>query len=1073
MKFSRFFIDRPILSGVFSLLIFLAGLISLWQLPVAEYPDVAPPSVTVTAFYPGANPEAISQTVAAPLENQINGVENMLYMSSQASSSGMLSITVTFKVGTNPDEAQQWVQNRVNQALPRLPDVVRQAGVTAIKASSDLMMVVHLVSPNQQHDLLYLANYAALNIKDKLAALPGVGRVEMFGSSDYAMRIWLQPDKIVARGLQVSEVIHAIREQNAEVAAGIIGAAPSLPNQIMQLNVVANGTLKSVAEFENIIVKSLDSGAVIKLGEVARVELGSEHYLMNSLLDNKPAVAMGIFQAPGSNTIKVSQLIRKTMGNLQKNFPNHLEHKIVYDPTIFIKDSIKAVVKTLIEAIALVVLVVILFLQTWRASIIPLLAVPVSIVGTFLFMHFFGFSVNSLTLFGLVLAIGIVVDDAIVVVENIERNIAKGLKPKEAAYQAMEEVSGPIIAITLCLVAVFVPIAFVSGLNGQFYQQFALTIAISTVISALNSLTFSPALAALLLKDHQVQKDRFSRWIEKSFGWVFVPFNRFFASTNRKYASTLDRVFTHKSKAMALYGMLIIMSFIIFTVLPKGYIPAQDKQYLVGFAQLPDGSSLERTNQVMERMTQISLNTKGVDGVVSLPGLSIHGFSVASNSGVMFLALKPFKERQGSSLTANAIAQNVNAQLQQLQEAFMMVISPPPILGVGTTGGFTLQIQDKAGLGNEALFQVIQAIQAKAWQTPELKNVYSGFQINVPQLYMEIDRTKAKQMGLSLQDVYDALQIYLGSVYVNDFNLFGKVYKVIAQADAPFRSQPQDITKIQVRNHYNEMIPLSSVLTVSPSYGPDRVMRYNGYRSAEINGEAAAGYSSGQAQAAIEGILKEILPQGMGYEWTGLVFQQKISGNSTAFIFTLCILLVFLVLAAQYESLTLPLAVIMIVPMSILCALLGVWITKGDNNIFTQIGCFVLAGLACKNSILIVEFARKLEQSGKSAWQAAWIAAQLRLRPILMTSIAFVMGVLPLVFSSGAGSEMRQAMGVVVFFGMLGVTLFGLFLTPIFYVIAEMFIKSKKITEKAESMQGFDEMVLAKVHYANDEQAQK
>jgi multidrug efflux pump len=1036
MNISRFFIDRPIFAAVLSLLIFIAGFISLWQLPISEYPDVVPPSVQVIAQYPGANPRVIAQTVAAPLEEQINGVEGMLYMSSQGTSDGMMNLTITFKIGTDPDKAQQLVQNRVNQALPRLPDIVRQFGITTVKSSPDLTMVVHILSPDESYDPLYLSNYATLNIRDRIRRLEGVGQVEIFGGSDYAMRVWLNPEKVAARGMSANDVANAIRDQNVQVAAGVIGAPPYNGEAAeMQLNINVQGRLQSPEEFEEIIIRTEKGGAVTRLRDVARVEMGGSQYALRSLLNNKPAVALGIFQMPGSNALELSNSVRKTMAELKQRFPAGVDYSIVYDPTTFVRDSIKAVIHTLLEAIALVVLVVILFLQTWRASIIPLIAVPVSIVGTFALMHAFGFSINALSLFGLVLAIGIVVDDAIVVVENVERNIENGLSPRDATYQAMREVSGPIIAISLTLVAVFVPIAFISGLTGQFYRQFALTIAISTVISAFNSLTLSPAMAALLLKGHSEPKDWLSRLMERRLSWLFVPFNRFFKRNSDRYASGVGSALMRRGRFIGVYLVLIAITVGLFNHVPSGYIPAQDKQYLIGFAQLPDGSSLDRTEAVIRQMSDIGLKTPGVENSVAFPGLSIHGFSNSSNAGIVFLPLKPFSERNSGNLSAGAIAGSLNMQFGVIKDAFVMMLPPPPVMGLGTSGGFKLQVQDRADLGEDELYRVIQEIQGKAWQTPGLTGVYSGYQINVPQLLVDVDRTKAKQLGVSMTDIFNTMQIYLGSLYVNDFNKFGRTYQVVVQADAPFRAQAEDIAKLKVRNIAGEMVPLGSLVKVSPSYGPERATRYNAYRAADINGGPAPGYSSGQAEAMITKIVEETLPQGMTYEWTELTYQQILAGNTAVLVFPLCVLLVFLVLAAQYESLVLPLAVILIVPMCLFSAIIGVWLTGGDNNIFTQIGLMVLVGLACKNAILIVEFARELEIGERmSPMKAAVEAARLRLRPILMTSFAFIMGVVPLVLATGAGAEMRHAMGIAVFSGMLGVTFFGLFLTPVFYV---------------------------------------
>lgn len=1034
MNISRFFIDRPIFAAVLSLLIFLGGVIAIPNLPISEYPEVVPPSVEVRAMYPGANPKVIAETVAAPLEEQINGVENMLYMNSQGTSDGAMALTVTFKIGTDPDKAQQMVQNRVSQALPRLPEIVRQFGVSTVKSSPDLMMVVHLLSPNERYDMLYLRNYALLNVKNRLAGISGVGQVEIFGAGDYAMRVWLDPDKIAERGMAATDVVNAIREQNVQVAAGMIGSSPAQEGLDLQLNINAQGRLQSVEDFENIILKTSPEGAVVRLKDVARIELGASMYSLRSLLDNKQAVAIPIFQAPGSNAIEISDKVRETMEELKADFPEGVDYNIVYDPTVFVRESIQAVIHTLLEAVALVVLVVILFLQTWRASIIPLLAVPVSIVGTFGVMLLAGFSINALSLFGLVLAIGIVVDDAIVVVENVERNIEAGLSPKDATYQAMREVSGPIIAIGLTLIAVFVPIAFISGLTGMFYRQFALTIAIATVISAFNSLTLSPAIAALLLKSHDAPKDALTRFMEATFGWFFRGFNKVFKKSGHAYSRNLGGVLKRKSIAFVVYLLLIGLTYAGFKAVPTGYIPAQDKMFLIGFAQLPDGASLDRTEKVIRQMSEIAMKTKGVESAVAFPGLSINAFANSSNAGIVFVTLKPFHERTSHDLSAEAIAGSLNMQYGAIKEAFIAMFPPPPVMGLGMLGGFKLQIQDRADLGDEALFQAVQAIQGQAWQNPLLANVFSGFQINVPQLKVDIDRTKAKLLGVAITDVFETMQIYLGSLYVNDFNKFGRTYQVIAQADAPFRAKAEDIAKLKVRSQSGAMIPLGSIVTVTQSYGPERAAHYNTFRTADINGGPALGVSSGQAQAEITKIIRQTLPKGMDFEWTDLTYQQILAGNTSLYIFPLCVLLVFLVLAAQYESLTLPLAVILIVPMGLLSAIAGVWLTNADNNIFTQIGLMVLVGLACKNAILIVEFARELELEGKTPLQAALEAAHLRLRPILMTSFAFIMGVVPLITSHGAGSEMRHAMGVAVFSGMLGVTFFGLFLTPVFYV---------------------------------------
>ncbi|QIE28425.1 multidrug efflux RND transporter permease subunit OqxB7 (plasmid) [Caballeronia sp. SBC1] len=1048
MNISKFFIDRPIFAGVLSVLLLLAGIIAMFKLPISEYPEVVPPSVVVHAQYPGANPKVIAETVASPLEEQINGVEDMLYMQSQANSDGNLTITVTFKLGTDPDKAQELVQNRVSQALPRLPEDVTRLGVTTIKSSPTLTMVVHLNSPNNRYDMTYLRNYALINVKDRLERIQGVGEVQLWGSGDYSMRIWLDPQKVAQRGMTATDVVNAIREQNVQVAAGVIGASPTSSNVPLQLNVNAQGRLQTEAEFRDIVLKTSPDGAVTYLRDVARVELAASEYGLRSLLDNKSAVAMAINQQPGANSLQISDQVRQTMKELKADMPAGVDYQIVYDPTQFVRSSIEAVIHTLIEAIALVVLVVIVFLQTWRASIIPLLAVPVSIIGTFSLLLAFGFSINALSLFGMVLAIGIVVDDAIVVVENVERNIEAGLSAREATYQAMREVSGPIIAIALTLTAVFVPLAFMSGLTGQFYKQFAMTIAISTVISAFNSLTLSPALAALLLKGHNEPKDWLTRGMDRVFGGFFRQFNKVFKRGSENYGKGVTGVINRKALMMGVYVVLLCGAVLMSKVVPGGFVPAQDKEYLISFAQLPNGASLDRTEAVIRQMTDIARKTPGVQSAVEFPGLSVNGFTNSSSAGIVFVTLKPFSERKGAALSAGAIAGSLNQKYAAIKGSFIAVFPPPPVLGLGTLGGFKLQLEDRGALGYAALNDATQAFIKRASQAPELGPTFSSYQINVPQLNVDLDRVKAKQLGVSVTDVFSTMQVYLGSLYVNDFNRFGRVYQVRVQADAPFRSSSDDIGLLKTRNANGEMVPLSSLVKVTPTYGPEMVVRYNGYTAADINGGPAPGYSSGQAQAAVERIAAETLPRGIKFEWTDLTYQQILAGNAAMWVFPISVLLVFLVLAALYESLTLPLAVILIVPMSILSALVGVWLTKGDNNIFTQIGLMVLVGLSAKNAILIVEFARELEMQGRSIVQAAIEASRLRLRPILMTSIAFIMGVVPLVLSSGAGSEMRHAMGVAVFFGMLGVTLFGLMLTPVFYVLLRKLAGGEHLVDK-------------------------
>ncbi|WP_022977989.1 efflux RND transporter permease subunit [Nevskia ramosa] len=1049
MNISQFFVNRPIFAAVLSLLILIGGALSLPNLPISEYPEVVPPTVVVRANYPGANPKVIGETVATPLEEQINGVEGMSYMSSQSTSDGALQLTITFALGTDLDKAQVQVQNRVSQALPKLPEEVQRLGVTTNKSSPDLTMVVHLLSPDDRYDMLYLSNYARLNIKDELLRLDGVGDVQIFGLGDYSMRVWLNPQKLASISMTTGDVVKAIREQNIQVAAGSLNAPPAHSDQSFQLNINTKGRLVTEEDFSNIVLRSDSNGAVIHLRDVARIELGSSQYALRSLLNNKPATAIPVFQRPGSNAIEISDAVRKKMEELKKNFPQGVDYNIVYDPTVFVRGSIEAVVHTLFEAVVLVVLVVILFLQTWRASIIPLVAVPVSLIGTFAVMKIAGFSLNALSLFGLVLAIGIVVDDAIVVVENVERNIALGKTPKEATRQAMKEVTGPIVATGLVLCAVFIPTAFISGLSGQFYRQFALTIAISTVISAFNSLTLSPALAAILLKGHDAPKDRLTRWMDRGLGWIFRPFNRVFEAGSNRYVGIVGKVTRRSSIALLIYGGLIGLTVLGFRQVPGGFVPPQDKQYLVSFAQLPDAASLDRTEDVIRRMSDIALQQPGVESAVAFPGLSINGFTNSTNAGIVFVTLKPFDQRKDKTLAAGAIADELGKKFHNIQDAFIAIFPPPPVQGLGTIGGFRMQIEDRGALGFEELHKQTQNLIAKAKASGKLKDVFSSFQVAVPQIDANVDREKAKAEGVDLNDVFQTMQAYLGSVYVNDFNRFGRTYQVNVSAEPGFRREAKDIPQLKTRNAAGEMVPLGSFVTVSQGAGPDRVSHYNGYATAEINGTGVDGISSGQAQALMEELAASNLPRGMSYEWTELTYQKIISGDTTTLVFSLCVLLAFLVLAAQYESWSLPLVVILIVPMSLFSAISGVWLTGGDNNIFTQIGLIVLVGLACKNAILIVEFARERQLEGMAVVAAVKEAARLRLRPILMTSFAFIMGVVPLITSTGAGAEMRHAMGVAVFAGMLGVTFFGLLLTPVFYVVIEGWHERRKAARAA------------------------
>jgi hydrophobe/amphiphile efflux-1 (HAE1) family protein len=1035
MKIARFFIDKPIFAAVLSILIFLVGAISAFTMPISEYPEVVPPTVVVRAQYPGANPQVIADTVAAPLEQEINGVENMLYMSSTSNADGTLSLTVTFALGTDLDAAQVQVQNRVAQALPRLPDDVRRFGVVTRKSSPDLTMVVHLFSPNGRYDETYVRNYGVLQVKDKLARIPGMGDVQLFGSGDYSMRIWLDPAKVAERGLTASDIVRAIREQNVQVAAGTLGQQPAPNGTSFQVVVDAQGRLKTEAEFGEIIVNTSADGAHVRLRDVARIELGANQYALRSLLDNKTAVAMPIFQAPGSNALELSDEVRRTMAELEKSFPEDLTYRIVYDPTRFVRASIHEVVWTLFEALVLVVLVVLLFLQTWRAAIIPILAVPVSLVGTFAVMKLMGFSINTLSLFGLVLAIGIVVDDAIVVVENAERNIALGHAPREAVRRAMDEVSGPIVAIALVLCAVFIPIGFIPGISGQFYRQFALTIAVSTVISAFNSLTLSPALAAYLLRPHGAKKDLPTRALDAVFGRFFGLFNRFFDASSRHYVALVGGILRRSKMALVAYVGLLALTWGAFSKVPSGFIPSQDKQYLIAFAQLPNAASLDRSDEVIREMGKVALETEGVESAIQFPGLSIAGLTNTPSAGVVFVTLKPFEERTTADLSAAAISKQLGAKFSAIQDGYVAVFPPPPVQGLGTLGGFKMYVQDRNDIGLKQLHAETQTMLAAASERKDLTGIFSGFEIGVPQLHADLDRTKAKTQGVAVTDVFDTMQAYLGAVYVNDFNRFGRTYQVTVQAGAEHRVEASDLLALKTRNARGEMVPLGSVVDVVDATGPDRVTRYNGYPAAEINGMAAPGESSAGALVTMEALAADKLPPGVGYEWTDLAYQQKATGNIGLYVFPLCVLLVFLVLAALYESWALPLSVVLIVPLCLLAAIFGVWLDGTDNNIFTQIGLFVLVGLSCKNAILLVEVGKDAQDRDEklSARDAILEACRLRLRPILMTSIAFVLGVWPLVASRGAGSEMRHAMGIAVFAGMIGVTVFGLLLTPVFF----------------------------------------
>jgi len=1035
MRFSRFFIDRPIFAAVISVVIVLVGAFAYPTLPIAQYPEIAPPTITVNAVYPGASAEVIADTVATPLEQEINGVDDMLYMSSSSTSDGRLTITITFKLGTDLNAAQVLVQNRVASAEARLPEEVRRLGVVTRKASPDLLLVVHLYSPDGSRSAEYISNYATLQLRNRIARLPGVGDATIFGARDYAMRVWLDPDKAAAHNLTGGEIVQALRNQNVQVAAGSIGAPPFSANgAAFELNVSTQGRLVEPAQFENVVIKT-EGDRVVRVRDVARVELGAQDYNLNAYLDRgQKAVAIGIAQRPGSNALATADGVLKTMEEASKSFPPGLAYTVIYNPTEYVAENIKEVRKTLFEAVLLVVLVVVVFLQTWRAAIIPVLAIPVSLIGAFSVMAGFGASLNSLSLFGLVLAIGIVVDDAIVVVENVERNLAAGMTPKEAAYKTMEEVGGALIAIALVLVAVFVPTAFITGISGQFYKQFALTIASATVISCIVSLTLSPAMAALLLKPHpehppapsgwRAPFQRFGHWFNHTFEVLSARYGRLTAHTVRRVALML-----------VVYGVLLLVTVWRFAATPTGFIPPQDQGYFIAVVQLPPGSSLARTDEVVRRVTNAALDTKGVVHAAAFAGLDGATFTNAPNAGTIFLGLTPFHERGKEGIDDQAVLDALRAKLGTIPGANVLVIQPPPVQGIGTGGGWKLIVQDRSGAGYRALEQVAVDLMMEGNQKPELTSVFTLFNTSTPRLWAEIDRDKAELAGVPPERVFETLSTYLGSAFVNDFNYLGRTYRVTAQADAPFRDEASDIQRLQTRSNSGAMVPLGAVATVRDDSGPYRVVRYNLYPAAELQGDTKPGASSGQALAAVEKMADERLPEGFGYEWTELTYAQKEAGNTGPIAFGLAVVFVFLMLAAQYESVTLPLAIILIVPMCLLAAILGVDLRGQDNNILTQIGLVVLIGLAAKNAILIVEFAKQAEDRGLDRWAAAVEAARTRLRPILMTSFAFILGVLPLVVASGPGAEMRQALGTAVFFGMIGVTGFGLLFTPVFYVL--------------------------------------
>jgi multidrug efflux pump len=1045
MKFSHFFIERPIFAMVISIVIVIAGMLAYISLPTAQYPEIAPPTVQVTASYPGADPKVVAETVATPIEEQVNGVENMLYMSSQSTADGTMTLTVTFKLGTDLDIAQVLVQNRVAIATPQLPQEVRNLGVTVQKQSPDLMMVVHLISPNGTYDQAYISNYAFLQIRDPLSRLDGIGNVNVFGAREYSMRIWLDPNRMYSRGLTTDDIIAAIQAQNVQVAAGRLGAEPAPPGTELQLTINTEGRLVTPDQFGQIIIKRGDNGEIVYLSDVSSVELGAKDYNVSSYLDGKPAVALAIFQLPGSNAVKTAHEVRALMAVLSRSFPADLKYAIVYDPTQFIEQSVEAVIHTLFEAVALVLIVVLVFLQTWRATIIPLLAVPVSLIGTFAVMACFGFSLNNLSLFGLVLAIGIVVDDAIVVVEAVEHNIELGMQPKEATQKAMDQVGGAVVAIAVVLSAVFIPTAFITGITGQFYRQFALTIAVSTVISAFNSLTLSPALAGLLLKPRDAKRDPLTRLLDLVLGWFFRLFNKGFEASVKGYIWAVRRLLRFAAIALLVYVGFLVLTFFGFKAVPSGFIPTQDQGYLIVFAQLPDGASLQRAEEVRKQISEIARQVPGVAHTVEFAGFSALDGTNRNNAVTTFLPLTPFEERvKDPRLNGFAIMAAVRQKFAGIQDARVLVFPPPPVRGIGNAGGFKIQIQDRRGAGLPALQAATDQLISKGRSGHGLVGLFTSFRSQVPQIYLNIDRRKVETLDVPINSVFSTLQAYLGSTYVNDFNFVNRTNQVNIQAGARYRIQPESIGQLYTRNNKNQMVPLATLMDVEETTGPDKVMHYNIYPSAEISGSTLPGVSSGQAIDVMQTLADQTLPSQFGYEWTELSLQEILAGNSALYIFPLCALFVFLVLAAQYESWSLPLSIILIVPMCLFAAITGVYIRGSDNNIFTQIGFVVLIGLACKNAILIVEYAKQQMDAGLSRNDAAIEASKLRLRPILMTSFAFTLGVFPLVNAAGPGAEMRQAIGTAVFSGMIGVTFFGIFLTPVFFSVIMKLFEGKK-----------------------------
>jgi hydrophobe/amphiphile efflux-1 (HAE1) family protein len=1036
VRFTHIFIDRPILATVLSVFVTLIGLGALFVLPVAQYPEIVPPTVQVTTSYPGASADVVAQTVATPLEQQINGVENMLYMSSQSTGDGKLTITVTFSIGTDLNVAQMLTQNRVQDALPRLPDDVQRLGVQVRKATPNILLAVHLYSPNSTRDMLYLSNYATLHIKDALARLPGVGDVQLFGARDYAMRIWLDPDKAAAYRLNASEVLAALRAQNVQVSAGLLNEPPVPGNGAFQVNVQTLGRLTTPEQFADIVIKTDDRGRVTRIRDIGWVEVGAADYGSTAYMDRSEGLPLLIFAQPGANSLAVEHEVLSTMAELKKDFPTGVDSIVIYDPTIFVAKSVREVATTIFVAILLVVGVVILFLQTWRASIIPVVAIPISLIGTFIVLYALGISLNNLSLFGLVLAVGIVVDDAIVVVENVERNISAGLSPADAAHRTMDEVGGALISIALTLCAVFVPSAFLSGITGQFFRQFAVTIAASTVISCFVSLTLSPALCALLLKPHAAHASPTSlpaRVLAAGFG----RFNRGFEWLSHGYGRLTRRLVRGLVVVVAVYIALIAAAGMEFSRAPTGFIPEQDQGYLITVVQLPPGASLARTEKLMKQAIDIILTTPGVEHVAPFAGLDATTFTVSSNSGTIFSGLPSLYNHEVPGITASSVLANLRQRLSVIEGAYILTIPPPPVQGIGNSGGFKMMLEDRAGLGSKALVDAAQSLVAAANQDPAFAGVFTLLNTGSPSIYADIDRVKAEKVGVTPSDVFATLQLYLGSQYVNDFNFLGRAYEVIAQADGRFRRDDQDLTRLKARNMAGEMVPIGTVADLRKTTIPYRVPRYNLFPAAEVQGVAAPGVATGTALHRMEELASRVLPPGIGFEWTEIAFQQEQKGTPTALVFGAAALFVFLVLAAKYESWRVPLAVVLIVPMCLLASVSGLLFRGMSIDILAQIGFVVLVGLAAKNAILIVEFARQHQAEGSTPAEAAIHAARTRLRPILMTSLAFILGVAPLVVATGAGSEMRQSLGTAVFGGMLGVTAFGLIFTPAFYTVVQ------------------------------------